>query len=164
MVNHGLSTGALFLIVGYIYERRHTRDIDAFGGLWKAMPIYGFLSLIIVLSSVGLPGLNGFIGEATIMFGTAKSGFLGWPFAAFGLMGVILAAIYLLWMYRKVYMGPVTDATAKMADVTRLEVAMLVPLIALIILIGLYPTPFFAAMETSVSALAQPFGAAVAAR
>jgi NADH-quinone oxidoreductase subunit M len=158
MVNHGLSTGALFLIVGFIYERRHTRDIDAFGGLWKVMPVYSFLSLVIILSSLGLPGLNGFVGEATIMFGTISSAVLGWGFAAFALLGVILAAVYLLWMFRKVMMGDVTDATAKMRDVTRLELAMIVPLVVLIIVIGLYPLPFFAAMETSVSALAQQVG------
>ena len=155
MVNHGITTGALFLIVGFIYERRHTRDIDAFGGLWKVMPVYSFLSLIIVLSSLGLPGLNGFVGEATILFGTVKSTVLGGVYAGFALIGVILAAVYLLWMFRKVMMGEVTDATAKMHDVTRLEIAMLAPLIALIIVIGLYPAPFFAAMESSVGALAQ---------
>ncbi len=161
MVNHGLSTGALFLIVGFIYERRHTRDIDAFGGLWKVMPVYSFLSLIIILSSLGLPGLNGFVGEATILFGTIRSAVLGGLFAAFALTGVILAAVYLLWMFRKVMMGDVNDATAKMRDLTRLELAMLVPLVALIVLIGLYPTPFFAAMETSVGVLAQQVGSPV---
>ncbi len=164
MVNHGLSTGALFLIVGFIYERRHSRDINAFGGLWKIMPVYSFLSLIIVLSSLGLPGLNGFVGEAAILFGTAKSTILGWQYAAFALTGVILAAVYLLWMFRFVIMGPVTDQTANMRDVTRLELAMLLPLVALIILIGLYPTPFFAAMESSVGALAQQVGTELASQ
>jgi NADH-quinone oxidoreductase subunit M len=164
MVNHGLSTGALFLIVGMIYERRHTRNIDAFGGLWKVMPIYSFLSLIIILSSLGLPALNGFIGEVTIMFGTFISEALGWRFAAFGLLGVILAAVYLLWMFRKVMMGNVNDATEEMHDASRLEITMLAPIIALIILIGLYPTPFFQAMEQSVTALTTSVDAAVAAR
>ena len=162
MCNHGLSTAALFLIVGFIYERRHSRDIDAFGGLWKAMPVYSFLSLVIVLSSLGLPGLNGFVGEAVILFGTIRSTLLGWPFAAFALTGVMLAAVYLLWMFRKVQMGDVTEATAKMHDVTRLELAMLLPIVVLIVLIGLYPTPFFAAMERSVDALAQQVAPAVA--
>ncbi len=165
MVNHGISTGALFLIVGFIYERRHTRDIDAFGGLWKVMPVYSFLSLVIVLSSLGLPGLNGFVGEAAILFGTARSTYLGAWFATFALIGVILAAVYLLWMFRKVMMAEVNDATARMRDVTRTELAMLVPLVLLIVLIGLYPTPFFMAMDTSVSALAQVFeGPALGAR
>lgn len=164
MVNHGLSTGALFLIVGMIYERRHSRSIDAFGGLWKVMPVYTFLSLLIIMSSIGLPALNGFVGEATIMFGTFSSQYLGWEFAAFGLLGVILAAVYLLWMFRRVMMGEVNQATEKMRDVTRLEIAMLVPLIALIILIGLYPTPFFQAMNESVTALANGFAPVVATR
>ena len=164
MVNHGLSTGALFLIVGMIYERRHTRAIDAFGGLWKVMPVYTFLSLLIIMSSIGLPALNGFVGEATIMFGTFSSRVLGWEFAAFGLLGVILAAVYLLWMFRRVMMGDVNQATEKMRDVTRLEIAMLVPLIALIILIGLYPTPFFQAMNESVTALASGLAPVVATR
>ncbi len=164
MVNHGLSTGALFLIVGMIYERRHSRDIDAFGGLWKVMPVYTFLSLLIIMSSIGLPALNGFVGEATIMFSTFSSQVLGWEFAAFGLLGVILAAVYLLWMFRRVMMGDVNQATEKMRDVTRLEIAMLVPLVALIILIGLYPTPFFQAMNESVTALANGLAPVVATR
>ena len=164
MVNHGLSTGALFLIVGMIYERRHTREIDAFGGLWKVMPVYTFLSLLIIMSSIGLPALNGFVGEATIMFGTFSSQVLGWEFAAFGLLGVILAAVYLLWMFRRVMMGDVTEATAKMRDITRLELATLVPLVVLIVLIGLYPTPFFQAMDQSITALANGLAPVVAAR
>jgi NADH-quinone oxidoreductase subunit M len=164
MVNHGISTGALFLIVGMIYERRHTRNIDAFGGLWKVMPVYTFLSLLIIMSSAGLPALNGFVGEATIMFGTMRSTELGWRFAAFGLIGVILAAVYLLWMFRKVMMGDVNQETAKMRDITRLELSMLVPLIALIILIGLYPTPFFQSMNASVTALAESVAPVLAAR
>jgi NADH-quinone oxidoreductase subunit M len=164
MVNHGLSTGALFLIVGMIYERRHSRDIDAFGGLWKVMPVYGMLSLLIVMSSIGLPALNGFVGEATIMFGTITSEALGWQYAAVGLLGVILAAVYLLWMFRRVYMGDVNESTATMRDVTRLELAMLAPLVALIILIGLYPTPFFTAMNESIVALANGLAPALAAR
>jgi NADH-quinone oxidoreductase subunit M len=164
MVNHGISTGALFLIVGMIYERRHSREIDAFGGLWRVMPVYTFLSLLIIMSSIGLPALNGFVGEATIMFGTFSSPFLGWEFAAFALIGVILAAVYLLWMFRRVMMGEVTEATSKMRDVSRLELGMLVPLVVLILLIGLYPTPFFQAMNESVTALANGLGPALAAR
>ncbi|HEX6289460.1 MAG TPA: NADH-quinone oxidoreductase subunit M [Herpetosiphonaceae bacterium] len=164
MVNHGLSTGALFLIVGMIYERRHTREIDAFGGLWKVMPVYTGMSLLIIMSSIGLPALNGFVGEATIMFGTLSSQVLGWEFAAFGLLGVILSAVYLLWMFRRVMMGDVNQATEKMRDATRLEIAMLVPVIALIILIGLYPTPFFQAMDQSVTALANGLAPVVATR
>ncbi len=164
MVNHGLSTGALFLIVGFIYERKHTRNIDAFGGLWKVMPVYTFLSLVIILSSMGLPGLNGFVGEAAIMFGTLRSDVLGWPFAAFGLTGVILSAVYLLWMFRKVMMGDVNQNTAGMHDVTRTEIAMLAPLIAMILVIGLYAAPFFRSMDPSVEALVQQTTTVVANR
>jgi NADH-quinone oxidoreductase subunit M len=164
MVSHGLTTGALFLLIGMIYERRHTRHIDAFGGLWKVMPVYTFLSLIIVMASIGLPSLSGFVGEATVMFGTFTSNVLSWPYAALGLLGVILAAVYLLWMFRKVMMGDVNDSTRSMHDATRLEIVILAPLIVLIILIGLYPTPFFQAMEQSVTALAEGVGATVAAR
>src|SRR5512136_2389246 len=113
MVNHGLSTGALFLIVGMIYERRHTRDMDAFGGLWKIMPIYGALTLIVTLSSMGLPGLNGFVGEFTILLGAWGAGMPGQPlgsylFAGLAAIGVILAAVYLLFMFQKLFLGPVT--------------------------------------------------------
>ncbi len=113
MVNHGLSTGALFLIVGMIYERRHTRDMDAFGGLWKIMPIYGVLTLIVALSSMGLPGLNGFVGEFTILLGAWGAGqpdgsYGTYWFAALAAIGVILAAVYILFMFQKLFLGPVT--------------------------------------------------------
>jgi len=113
MVNHGLSTGALFLIVGMIYERRHTRDMDAFGGLWKVMPIYGALTLIVALSSMGLPGLNGFVGEFTILLGSWGAGQPGGPlgshwYAGLAAIGVILAAVYILLMFQKMFLGPVT--------------------------------------------------------
>ncbi|CAA9319392.1 MAG: NADH-ubiquinone oxidoreductase chain M, partial [uncultured Chloroflexia bacterium] len=164
MINHGISTGALFLLIGYIYQRRNSRDIDAFGGLWKVMPVFGFLMLVVVLSSIGLPSLNGFIGEATILFGTTTSGVLGAHFAAFALIGVVLSAVYLMWMFRKVMMGEATEATARMRDLTRLEVGVIAPLLLLIVLIGMYPTPFFAGMNTSVSALSQQFEATPVAR
>jgi NADH-quinone oxidoreductase subunit M len=164
MVNHGLSTGALFLLIGYIYQRRNSRDIDAFGGLWKVMPVFGFLMLVVVLSSIGLPGLNGFIGEVTILFGTTTSNVLGAHFAAFALIGVVLSAVYLLWMFRKVMMGETNEATSRMRDLTRLEVGIIAPLLLLIVLIGMYPTPFFAGMNTSVTALSQQFDATPVAR
>ncbi len=163
MVNHGLSTGGLFLIIGMIYERRHTRDIDAFGGLWKVMPLYTALSLLIIMSSIGLPALNGFIGEVSIMFGAFTSDVLGWGYVVFAVLGVILAAVYLLWMFRKVMMGDVNDNTARLRDITRLELATLVPLIVLIVFIGLYPTPFFRTMEASVQALAENVATVAAA-
>jgi NADH-quinone oxidoreductase subunit M len=108
MVNHGLSTGALFLIVGMIYERRHTREMDAFGGLWKVMPVYAVLTLIVALSSMGLPGLNGFIGEFTILLGAFGSQVLGSPwFAGLAAVGVILAAVYIYTCSRRCSSGPV---------------------------------------------------------
>src|SRR5271157_4634650 len=108
MVNHGLSTGALFLLVGMVYEQTHTREFKVYGGLWKLMPIFGTIMLIISLSSMGLPGLNGFVGEFTILLGTFGSTILGPIFAAVATLGVILAAVYLLFMWNKVFMGEVT--------------------------------------------------------
>ena len=116
MVNHGLSTGALFLLVGMIYERRHTREMDAFGGLWKVMPIYGAFMLIVSLSSMGLPGLNGFVGEFTILLGAYGSEAIGSPwFAGLAALGVILAAIYILYMFQKLFLGPLDKEENKVS-------------------------------------------------
>ena len=155
MINHGLSTGALFLLVGMIYERRHTRDMEQFGGLWKIMPVYGTLTLIVALSSMGLPGLNGFVGEFSILLGAFASEALGsWLFAGFAAIGVILAAIYILTMFQKMFLGPVThEENRALKDMSWREIAILVPLLVLILWIGLYPKPFFQMMEPSVSHL-----------
>jgi len=162
MVNHGLSTGALFLLVGMIYERRHTRDMDQFGGLWKIMPVYGTLTLIVSLSSMGLPGLNGFVGEFSILLGAFASEALGSRlFAGFAAAGVILAAIYILTMFQKMFLGPVTHEENKgLKDMSWREIAILVPLLILILWIGLYPRPFFQIMEPSVSQLLETLQAA----
>jgi NADH-quinone oxidoreductase subunit M len=154
MVNHGLSTGALFLIVGYIYERRHTREMADFGGLWKVMPIYGGLALAMVMSSVGLPGLNGFIGEFSILQGTWLSPTLGWGFVLPSVFGVIFAATYLLRMFRLTFMGELDKPeNAELSDITPLEIGMLVALLIPIVAIGFYPNFMFEPMQPSVQAI-----------
>jgi NADH-quinone oxidoreductase subunit M len=151
MINHGLSTGALFLVVGIIYERRHTREIADFGGLWSVMPIYGGLALVVVLSSAGLPGLNGFIGEFTIMQGAFLSPDLGIYFVMLAVIGVILAATYLLRMFAGAFMGEVTHHENKeLPDVNRTELGALVALIIPIVVIGFFPNLFFANMQAGV--------------
>jgi NADH-quinone oxidoreductase subunit M len=155
MVNHGLSTGALFLIVGMIYERRHTRDVEAFGGLWKIMPVYGALTLIVTLSSMGLPGLNGFVGEFTILLGAFGSKAIGSPwFAGVAAIGVILAAVYMLYMFQKMFLGPADNPkNLALKDLNWREIVTLVPLLVFIFWIGLYPKPFFSLMAPAVDKL-----------
>jgi len=151
MVNHGLSTGALFLIVGILYERRHTRLIEEFGGLSSRLPLFATFFMIVTLSSIGLPGLNGFVGEFLILVGTFRSHPL---YGVIGAVGVILAAVYMLWMFQKVMFGKITNPqNQNLADMTARETATLVPLVALIFFIGVFPSVFLAKMETSVSQL-----------
>ena len=151
MVNHGLSTGALFLLVGVIYERRHTRLLADYGGLAATMPLYATLFVIAMLSSVGLPGLNGFIGEFLILSGTYQSN----PRAAvLAATGVILAAIYLLWLIQKVFYGPITNEENKhVREIAWNEVAALVPLVVLMVWIGVHPSTFLDKMSPSVKEL-----------
>jgi NADH-quinone oxidoreductase subunit M len=162
MVNHGISTGALFLLVGFIYERRHTREMAEFGGLWKIVPIYGSIMLIVALSSMGLPGLNGFVGEFTILLGTWAANPV---WAAFAATGVILAAVYILTMFQKMFMGETNNEENKhLIDLSRRELWVIVPLVVFIFVIGIFPQPFFSTMTASVNALLQGVGGAVALR
>jgi NADH-quinone oxidoreductase subunit M len=158
MVNHGISTGGLFLLVGMLYERRHTKALDAFGGIWKVLPLFGGLSLIIVLSSMGLPGLNGFVGEFTILLGSFGSNVLGFVYTLFATLGVILAAVYMLYMFQKVYMGEVDkEENRNLPPLHWTEVAVLVAIVIVIFWIGLYPATFFGTMDSSVNQLVTPF-------
>lgn len=155
MVNHGLSTGALFLMVGLLYERRHTRLLDDFGGLWKSVPLYCGFFLVVAMSSAGLPGLNGFVGEFPILAGMYVTGPV---FAVLGAVGVILAAWYLLTAFRKIAQGPLTNPandSGHLSDLRNDEIAMLLPLVLLFFLIGLFPNLFFDKINPSVEALVQ---------
>jgi len=152
MVNHGISTGGLFLLVGMLYERRHTKAIDAFGGIWKALPLFGAISLIVTLSSMGLPGLNGFVGEFTILLGSFGSQVLGFFFTLFATLGVILAAVYMLYMFQKVYMGELDKEENKNLEPLHWqEIAVMIPILIAIFWIGLQPAPFFRTMDASVN-------------
>jgi NADH-quinone oxidoreductase subunit M len=166
MVNHGISTGGLFLMVGILYERYHTKEMSAYGGIWKVMPLFGGLSLIIALSSMGLPGLNGFIGEFTILLGSLGSNVLGFFYTLLGTVGVILAAVYILKMYQHVYMGefkapPAHDGHGEHGDdhhglkLHWTELAALAPLLIAIFWIGLQPGGFFDAMGATTVDLAE---------
>jgi NADH-quinone oxidoreductase subunit M len=153
MINHGLSTGALFLLVGMVYERRHTRMIADFGGLWAVMPAFAGLFLVVTLSSIGLPGLNGFVGEFLILSGAF--GPRPW-FTALATLGIILGAVYMLWMFQRVMFGKVThEENRRLPDLTAREYAVLLPVIAAIIWIGLYPDPVLRRMDASVRAVVQ---------
>ena len=149
MVNHGLSTGALFLIVGLIYDRRHTRLISELGGLSKQMPVYATLFAIIMLSSMGLPGLNGFIGEFLILVGAFKANYL---WAAFAVSGIVLGAAYMLWLYQRTMFGALENPkNAALPDLSPREMTTLVPIVIMCFWIGLYPSPFLSRMEASVN-------------
>ena len=144
MVNHGLSTGALFLIVGMIYDRRHTRMIDDFGGIAKSVPVLAVFFMIATLASIGLPGLNGFIGEFFILLGSFNSELYGnVTFAVLAATGVILAAVYMLWMYQRVMFGQLDkDENRNMIDLNAREISLLVPLVIFMIWIGIRPVDF----------------------
>jgi NADH-quinone oxidoreductase subunit M len=152
-INHGISTGSLFLIVGIIYERRHTREIAQLGGISNVMPMYATAFLIMTMSSIGLPLLNGFIGEFTILQGAFQRN-LWWAVA--GGSGIILGAAYMLWLYQRTMFGKLDNpANEKLVDMNLREWATLVPLIAAAFWIGLYPAPFFRALDKPVNKLVQ---------
>jgi NADH-quinone oxidoreductase subunit M len=152
-INHGISTGMLFLIVGVLYERRHTREIAEYGGISNVMPVYATISLIAFLSSMGLPLLNGFVGEFSIMQGVFMENKV-WAIWASG--GIILGACYLLWLYQRVYFGPVTNPkNEKLKDLSVREVFVFAPLLIMAFWIGLYPKPFFQILEQPVAGIVQ---------
>ena len=148
MLNHGVSTGALFLLVGMIYDRRHTRLIEQFGGIAHSMPVYAALFLVIALSSVGLPGLNGFVGEFLILQGTFLANHVH---AAVAALAVILAAVYMLWMYQRVFMGQIgREENRKLLDLRAREILTILPLIVLAIWMGVSSGSFLRKMDVSV--------------
>jgi NADH-quinone oxidoreductase subunit M len=148
MINHGISTGALFLLVGVIYERRHTRMIRDFGGLWKPLPLFASVFLVVTLSSIGLPGTNGFVGEFLVLLGAFRA-HTWW--AVLAATGVILSAVYMLWMFQRVFFGPVTHVeNEKLSDLTARERLVFMPILLLIFWLGVMPQPFIDRMQPSL--------------
>ena len=155
MLNHGISTGSLFLIVGMIYERRHTRLIADFGGLSKVMPVYAVFFMIVTLSSIGLPGTNGFVGEFLILLGAFQSNVVYGVLAA---TGVVLGAAYMLWMFQRVMFGKITrPENEKLKDLNAREISILVPMVIMIFLMGIYPKLFFSKMDATVDKFIKDF-------
>jgi NADH-quinone oxidoreductase subunit M len=153
MINHGLSTGGLFLLVGLIYERRHTKEIAQFGGLAHVMPVYATFTLVIFLASMGLPTLNGFIGEFMILQ-AAYAVNKAWAYWA--VTGVVLGAAYLLWLYQRVFWGKIThEENRNLVDLNGRELATLVPLVVLCFWIGLYPKPFLEFLHAPAARIAE---------
>jgi NADH-quinone oxidoreductase subunit M len=148
MLNHGISTGALFLLVGMIYERRHTREISAFGGITKVMPLFAVAFMIVTLSSVALPGTNGFIGEFLILLGSWKTSI---GLTAISTLGVIFGAVYMLWMFQRVMFGPIKNPeNEKLTDLNLREIVVLVPLILMIFVMGVCPNAVFGKLTPSI--------------
>jgi NADH-quinone oxidoreductase subunit M len=152
MINHGISTGALFLIVGFIYERRHTRLITDFGGLSKQMPVFATIFMIVTLSSIGLPGTNGFVGEFLILIGAFEGALRWWTVIATS--GVILSAVYMLWMFQRVMFGELDNPkNQSLKDLNVREICIMVPLIVMIFVMGIYPKPFIDKMDPAIKKL-----------
>ncbi|HKD70137.1 MAG TPA: NADH-quinone oxidoreductase subunit M [Candidatus Binataceae bacterium] len=153
MLNHGVSTGGLFLLVGMMYLRRHTREIAEFGGLWHSVPVYAAIFMVVMLSSAGLPGLNGFVGEFLILLGAYLH---TWQAAVVAVSGLILGALYLFYAYERVMFGPITqDVNKTLPDLSGREIAVMAPLLALMFLMGFFPKPLLNRIEPSVNALLQ---------
>jgi NADH-quinone oxidoreductase subunit M len=159
MISHGIVSGALFLCVGIVYDRMHTREIAAYGGLVNRMPLYALVFMVFTLANVGLPGTSGFIGEFLTLIGTFK---VDIPTATFATTGVILSAAYALWLYRKVIFGAlVKPSLATIKDLTFRECLTLMPLVALTILFGFYPKPVLYMSASSVQQLVNNYNAAM---
>lgn len=152
MINHGLSTGALFILVGFLYQRTHSRLIADHSGLLRATPIFGGLFLVVALSSLALPGLNGFVGEFPILLGSFQT--VGW-FSVAGAFGMVFAALYLLWAYQRMFHGPVEGKAVGMADLNLREVAAMAPIVALIVGIGVYPQPLYSRIQPTMDAIVE---------
>jgi NADH-quinone oxidoreductase subunit M len=150
MISHGLTTGALFLLIGFIYERRHTREIKKLGGIWKSAPVLGGLMLIAAFASIGVPGFSGFVGEYLSLLGTFL---VHRPYAIIAAVGVILAAIYLLWAFQRAFTGEPEGDNAKIKDLNARELCTVVPLLALSLFLGLYSKPVLDRIEPSVKAI-----------
>jgi len=149
MVGHGLSTGGLFFLVGVIYERRHTRLIEEFGGLWKPMPVYAACFLVVALASIGLPGLSGFVGEFLILLGAFRTE-PAW--AAVGASGMVLGAVYTLWLYQRVMFGPTRHRENRtLGDLRARELAVLVPIVAMVVVLGVWPQPILTRTEAAIA-------------
>jgi len=162
MISHGIVSAALFLCVGVVYDRMHTREIAAYGGLVNRMPLYAFVFLVFTLANVGLPGTSGFIGEFLALIGTFKANI---TVATFASLGVILSAAYALWLYRKMILGPLTKPSlAGILDLDRREILIFTPLVVLTILFGVYPKPVLDMSSASVAALVETFSHAPAAK
>ncbi|MBI1988060.1 MAG: NADH-quinone oxidoreductase subunit M [Nitrospinae bacterium] len=153
MINHGLSTGALFLIVGMVYERRHTRMISEYGGLSHQVPVFTVIFAITMFSSIGLPGLNGFVGEFLILIGAFQA---SWLYALFAVSGIVLGAAYMLWLFQRMMFGQITNpANRNLADCNLREVVYMVPILIFMFWIGLYPKPYLDMMGPTVEKLVE---------
>ncbi len=152
MINHGLSTGALFILVGFLYQRTHSRLIADHSGLLRATPVFGGLFLVVALSSLALPGLNGFVGEFPILLGSFQT--VGW-FSVAGAFGMVFAALYLLWAYQRMFHGPVEGKAVGMADLNLREIAAMAPIVALIVGIGVYPQPLYSRIQPTMDAIVE---------